>query len=584
MFNKSFVITGEDFENRVNPIDFNEEDKTDAHLALLCGGWNVRTFENEKDADHGRDVHILKCEVPSYGTYRVDVKVTPGNSDVKGLCLFTGRRNIVLFDEQVKAGSSLLRSFYAAVYPYIPALEANRYEAKDLFVSWTFKGISRSDNYPRIEINIIEEKAPVIWVLGDSTLTDQNAPEPYYPFESCCGWAQTLLRFSDKRAVYNLAHSGMTSECIRADGHYDILKEFISPGDTVVIQFGHNDQKRRRLSAFGGYSDNLKRFVQETRDFGAEPIICSPISRIPLGLTEDEASLLKMDRHYSLLSSYAKACQNVCSVLEVPLVDLHRITFDKWIELGDKARDYFMPGDITHTNEYGALFIGNAFASECDFMNGCKSKEEVPAIPPSEKKVPKQRLGKNVFMIEPPYLDIKDIPEREELVKAFRYGLLDPCVMYLHPYEEMERGRVLMVMCSALHIPGVRPYLKRFADVYVDEWDSGFVQALINEQLIDEKTITRQGGAEMFRPDDSLTIGEFASFLMRWHEKDIAKRNISIEESIGRADKLGLFDKDILADRPVTRSEVYIALVRYMDQDRRDNSGGGEIVEMHPVH
>ena len=54
-----------------------------------------------------------------------------------------------------------------------------------------------SDLY-RISVKVTREDVPVIWIAGDSTLTDQNAGVPYYPYGSCAGWAQTLARFIDK--------------------------------------------------------------------------------------------------------------------------------------------------------------------------------------------------------------------------------------------------------------------------------------------------------------------------------------------------------------------------------------------------
>ncbi len=319
------------------------EGTTESEISLLSGGWNKRRLKTSFDygKEPEREVSLFKAQVPEFGTYKVEVTLRSGKDKVRGLTLFAGRRNIVASD--VCVDGTFSNTFYVAVTPYIPALTSERNNDKNIFVSWTHKSLIES-----ADIRITRQEVPVIWVAGDSTLTDQNAGIPYYPFGSCCGWAQTIARFTSKAAVCNLSHSGMTSNCFRDDGHYAIAKEFMKEGDYFIIQFGHNDQKRRNLAARGGYSENIERYIKEVIDLGVQPILCSPISRIPLKLTEDEANKLGADRFYSLLSSYADACKDIAAKTEVPFVDLHGFTFEKWKEFGDKASDFFMMGDITH--------------------------------------------------------------------------------------------------------------------------------------------------------------------------------------------------------------------------------------------
>lgn len=541
--------------------------------SLKSGGWNTRHFYEEV-SDEGRKVQIVKVTVPSFGTYRVCVKMTALNKSIEHLTLFSSRRAMIARDAAVPCGSTYEKTYHTAVTPFIPALSATRCEDKDIFISYTGSDVSPENL--SIEVTITEEKVPVIWIGGDSTVTDQNAGIPYYPFGSFSGWAQTLPRYIEGAAVCNMSHSGLTSNCFRDDGHYDIIREMIKPGDCLIMQFGHNDQKRRNLAAFGGYTNNLRRYVAEAREAGAEAILCSPISRIPLELSEEDANALNMDRHYSLLADHAKATEAVAKELDVPFIDLHGLTFEKWLEFGDNAKDFFMPGDVTHTNEYGSVLIADMFMNTLRSTN--KGKDTLPGrcdngltcsfwSPDSDTKdIPAQEPEPDIFAIDLPYVDIAGFADQKGLEKAFRYCLLDPCVMFLHPDSSMPRAQLLMVLFKALRIAGTRPYRGKFADLKIDEWDSGYVETMIAENLIDPATTRSEGDKLFFRPDESLTYEELDSFLIRFLESDPGKRDIPLDECVRKAQELGIDERDNAAPGEwISRGEVYTALARFID-------------------
>lgn len=585
-------------------IDENIKD-TDTWKALNNGGWTRRRLEDDrKIEDEKRKIAVKKVNVPDFGTYRVDIELV-AKEDLKDMVLFAGRRNMVANGITLGKGEKYQKSFYVAVTPYIPALSSVVYEDKTVYISHTHADLAQIAG-----LAVTKEEVPVIWVAGDSTLTDQNAGIPYYPYGSCAGWAQTILRFAKRAAVCNLSHSGMTSNCFRDDGHYDIAKKMMKKGDFFIIQFGHNDQKRRNLQPFGGYSDNLEKYVEEVRKLGAFPVICSPISRIPA---------MEEGTYYSLLAPYRDACERVANKLKAPFIDLHDYTFDKWIEFGDSAKDFFIPGDITHTNEYGALLIGDYFAKEIaehsDDSSFDKkiienSKEPVTDIASEEKALPKEKPGVDIFSIEPPYVDIRKIPEYKDIKKAFRYCLLDPCVMYAHPYAVMPRAQLLMVMFKAFRMAGKRPYGGEFADISKYDWDAGYIQALVDEDMIDEKTIghDKESGKKLFRPDDSLTYAEFMSFIVRFLEKDKEKRKkVTLEQSLRKAYELRIlgdvsFTKDgkktfkdtkqnvinekyeIATETYISRAEIYMGLARFMDIAGGMESDLPAGLDIHPVH
>ena len=104
---------------------------------------------------------------------------------------------------------------------------------------------------------------------------------------------------------------------VRWDSVYRILK----PGDYVLIQFGHNDQKEndpnRYTNAHTAYRHNLIRFVNETREKGAIPILLSSIVR------------RNFNEHGTLMGSlgdYPLETRLVAKEFNVEFIDLQYLT------------------------------------------------------------------------------------------------------------------------------------------------------------------------------------------------------------------------------------------------------------------
>ena len=586
LFNFGKSITDKSLYNKDDGYGFvdslNVEGKTDSEKSLFMGGWNLRksagTIEGayttgDKGVYIAKDRYVLvfRADVPDEGIYRVCVKVVATNGNITDMRIFAGRRNMIARGINVQEGSEYSKSFLTTVYPYIPAMTSVPNCQKSIYISVSGKNAGFSE----ISIEKISD-VKTLWIAGDSTLTDQNAGFPYYSYGSCAGWAQEIAGFFENIAVNNQAHSGMTSNCFRDDGHWDIVYDRIREGDIFMLQFGHNDQKRRNLAAFGGYADNLRWYVSKIREKKAYPILLSPISRIPF---EDNGKMR------SLLQAHADATKAVADELNVPFIDLHKITFDYWCSLGESAKDYFMPGDITHTNEYGAIYIADQIALQIRNRHIIPLSTEISTslgfalLPDSDTKdLPKEPVS-GMFEIDIPYTDIDGIPEYDYMVKALRYGLLDPCVMHLHPTEVMPRAQLLMVLFKALRISGKRPYNGKFCDLSRYEWDSSYVEACIDENLIDAETTPD----DRFRPDDALTIQEFASFVIRGMQKDAASRNLSLSECLNKAISHGIVKEGRAAEDSITRAECYKGLVIMMDLFGAKDKALPSDVEIHPV-
>ena len=120
---------------------------------------------------------------------------------------------------------------------------------------------------------------PTIYLAGDSTVCD------YKPEQApMTGWGQALRDFCKPGVtVRNLAVGGRSTKSFQVEGRWKKLLAQLKPGDFVLIQFGHNDQKRDRPALYAeagtDYRANLEKFVQEVRAEQATPVLCTPVNR-----------------------------------------------------------------------------------------------------------------------------------------------------------------------------------------------------------------------------------------------------------------------------------------------------------------
>jgi lysophospholipase L1-like esterase len=116
--------------------------------------------------------------------------------------------------------------------------------------------------------------------------------------------------------VVDLAKNGATTESHRRDGLWEAVLDAVAPGDLVLLQFGHNDQKHEHLAAWSGYTANLIQMLTEVRDRGAQPVLCTPVAR----------------RHFAdgkLLRTHGEhptAVFALAETFDVPLLDLQART------------------------------------------------------------------------------------------------------------------------------------------------------------------------------------------------------------------------------------------------------------------
>ena len=187
----------------------------------------------------------------------------------------------------------------------------------------------------RLEITPAAE-APTIFLLGDSTVTDQ----PYEPWNS---WGQMFTRFFKPGiAVANFAESGESLRSSLGANRVAKVESMLKKGDYVFVQFGHNDMKDKREDALPQYEKNLTALVKSVRAKGATPVLVTSMER-KAGVTK------------STHGDYPDTVKRVAAAENAPLVDLHAMSQTLYAGLGKHLNSAFQDG--THHNNFGSYEI-----------------------------------------------------------------------------------------------------------------------------------------------------------------------------------------------------------------------------------
>ncbi len=216
-----------------------------------------------------------------------------------------------------------------------------------------------------------------VWTIGDSTMANKKvevAPET--------GWCQAFPNFvSANVEVKNRAINGLSTKSFISEKRWQWVLDSLKAGDYVFIQFGHNDQKiqdtTRYTEPFTSYRKNLEKFVRETREKGATPILFTSIVR-----RKFENGLLT-DTH----GNYPVVTRMVAADLNVPLIDLQMLTAgavtavgeeeSKKIYLWTAPTEKFPEGtkDDTHLCTEGARLVAKLVAQQLMLMDNSLGKE-----------------------------------------------------------------------------------------------------------------------------------------------------------------------------------------------------------------
>jgi lysophospholipase L1-like esterase len=216
-----------------------------------------------------------------------------------------------------------------------------------------------------------------IILVGDSTVALNNGWGPGF-----CG------NVTPPVACINMAKNGRSTSSYRAEKSWDeVLNALKQNGEFdatwVFIQFGHNDQPGkpgRSTDLATEFPANLRRYAQEVRAGGAQPVLITPLTRRSF-----KDGKLKND-----LEPWASATKRIAAEEKVPLLDLSALSFTAVQKMGpveanklamveppEAVKDAALHGnsisvpaepptqfDYTHLGPAGSVFFGRMVADQ----------------------------------------------------------------------------------------------------------------------------------------------------------------------------------------------------------------------------
>lgn len=461
-------------------------------------GCYVDSLETVRRVDAAADRLIPLC-------FRADVQ-EPGNYEVEltlygrgEICVFAGPRRLVCRERAEKEETVLCR-FLLNVCDIIPRGRNNRYTRRSVDVAVVGRQVRLA------ALRFAPVDCPTLYIAGDSTVTDQTAEYPYAPGTSYAGWGQMIGCYIPRGvAVSNHAHSGLTVESFREEGHYAILRECMKPGDYLMLQFGHNDQKLMHLQARGGYREGLATYVEEAAGQGVYPILVTPLARN--SWKADDGS------YNDLLEKYAEVCLELGRQCHVPVIDLHgrSVAFVTGKGLED-AKAYFYPKDFTHTNDYGAYRMAGLMVRDYLRRGEDGAYAWAEGMTAGQAKAYDYLAGQ---MTERPdtwegEAKLPAVPERYQYVP--RPDSEVPLFADLErPGDTLSRAEALDMVVKAARFFPINVFNDLYEDIVGYEWYAGTVECAYQNGIIPPEMA--EGGR--LEPLKAVTAEEFLALVMR---------------------------------------------------------------------
>ena len=249
-----------------------------------------------------------------------------------------------------------------------------------------------------------------IFIIGDSTAANKDISGG----KQEQGWGMALqCFFDDNILIDNHAVNGRSSLSFINEGRWEKVLEKLRPGDYVIIQFGHNDEKPksdRHTDPGSTFDYNLAKYVRETREKGGIPVLMNCVVRrnffVQAPENDDDEKLrtttfkdgVKMVEGDSLIDThglYRVAPRDVAQRMNCHFIDANAITHQLEQGLGREASKklhmWFLPGeepsvpdgrqDNTHYNIYGAhvvaSLLADALCEEIPLLSKYRTKADI---------------------------------------------------------------------------------------------------------------------------------------------------------------------------------------------------------------
>ncbi|MFF5478569.1 rhamnogalacturonan acetylesterase [Streptomyces sp. NPDC012935] len=199
-----------------------------------------------------------------------------------------------------------------------------------------------------------------LYIAGDST-----AAQKYADAAPETGWGMALPFLLRKNLlVSNHAVNGRSSKSFVDEGRLDVVLAAIRPGDLLLIQFAHNDEKAtdpaRYTEPWTTYQDYLRLYIAGAVDRGARPVLATAVERRRF---DGDGNALPTH------GDYPAAMRALAREERVALLDVQALSLALWQRLGvEETKTYFnwtaTEQDNTHFNPPGAIAVARLVVRE----------------------------------------------------------------------------------------------------------------------------------------------------------------------------------------------------------------------------
>ena len=236
--------------------------------------------------------------------------------------------------------------------------------------------------------SFLKKEKPVFYIIGDSTVKNGDGTGK----NNQMGWGTVITPFFDttKIEVRNHAIGGRSSRTFISDGRWDKILATLKKGDYVIMQFGHNDasplddtaRARGTIKGVGAdsveiynpirkvketvysYGYYMRKFVRESKQKGAIPVVCA---LVPRDNWKDGKVVRSAD-------SYAGWAETIAKEEGACFININDKIAERYEALGKEKVDSFFPADHTHNNKEGAELNAAIVVEELRKLNACNLK------------------------------------------------------------------------------------------------------------------------------------------------------------------------------------------------------------------
>ena len=310
-----------------------------------------------------------------------------------------------------------------------------------------------------------KDHVTTIFIIGDSTAANKDISNG----KQERGWGMALqCYFDDNILVDNHALNGRSSLSFFNEGRWQKVLDKIRPGDYVIIQFGHNDEKPKgdRHTEPGSTFDwMLERYVRETRERGGIPVLMSCVVRrnfftkapendddekLRTTTFQDGVKMVEGDTLVDTHGRYREIPREVALRVNAHYVDANRVTHDLEQGLGTEASKklhmWFLPGeepsvpkgrqDNTHYNVHGAHVVAKlladalcdeipvlkAYRTDADITVDAKGRGDFLTLDEAVRSVPASSRSETVIQVLGGEWERPQLPKKSRIRFVLRQG------------------------------------------------------------------------------------------------------------------------------------------------------------------